>query len=176
MKLLITSEFRAPEPTKPFIIDIVKPFEMSAIIEPPLTNEPPPPPKEQPEAPERPSAGSIPIAFVNDSPKLPDLQPGKLELSDGAYLPLVRIQPAYPRRAMSRGIEGYTVVEFDITEHGLVSNPRVIEAYPGPVFNNASLTAISKFRFKPQVSNGSPVKAFGARNKFRFELSGTYSA
>ena len=77
----------------------------------------------------------------------------------------------YPRRAASRGIEGYLIVEFDITPQGLVSSPRVIEAYPDNVFNPASLTAILKFKYKPKVENGQPIAVYGARNKFTFELA-----
>ena len=171
MTLLITAEFEIPEPTKTFIIDIVKPFEMTDIPEPPLP-ESPPEPVAPPQPPKAEIGGTIPIGFEAEPIKLPGLEPGGLQLSDGTYLPLVQVQPAYPRRAMSRGIEGYTIVEFDITKEGLVKDPRIIEAHPSPVFNAASIAAIQKFKFKPRVEDGNPVTVYGARNKFRFELEG----
>ena len=35
---------------------------------------------------------------------------------DGEFIPLVKILPQYPRRALERGIEGYATVEFIITK------------------------------------------------------------
>lgn len=43
-----------------------------------------------------------------------------LQASDGEYLPIVKVQAAYPRRALQRGIEGYVVVEFTVTKQGSV--------------------------------------------------------
>jgi len=50
----------------------------------------------------------------NMRPKL-DLNIGAgLQATDGEYLPIVKVAPQYPRRALSRGIEGYVIVEFTI--------------------------------------------------------------
>ena len=32
--------------------------------------------------------------------------------TDGEYLPIVKVNPQYPRRAQTRGIEGYVIVEY----------------------------------------------------------------
>lgn len=92
-------------------------------------------------------------------------------LSDGPYLPLVKVQPTYPRTALSRGIEGYTIVEFDVGPDGSVRNPRIIESYPSGIFNESSLRAVMKFRYKPTVENGIPVFVTGVQNRFTFELT-----
>ncbi|MBO6704436.1 MAG: TonB family protein [Pseudomonadales bacterium] len=91
--------------------------------------------------------------------------------TDGAFLPLVKVQPIYPRRAQSRGIEGYTVVEFDVGPDGSVRNPRVIDYHPNTVFNATSINAVLKFRYKPKVENGTPVEVVGVQNRFTFELT-----
>src|SRR5690606_18067832 len=50
-----------------------------------------------------------------------------LDASDGEYLPIVKVQAQYPRRALQRGIEGYVVVGFTVTPQGTVRDPYVIE-------------------------------------------------
>jgi periplasmic protein TonB len=47
--------------------------------------------------------------------------------ADGEYLPLVRMEPTYPRRAAERGIEGWVTVEFTVTADGTVADPFVIQ-------------------------------------------------
>lgn len=41
-----------------------------------------------------------------------------LSASDGEYLPFVKVQPPYPRRAQSRGIEGHCIVAYTVTKQG----------------------------------------------------------
>lgn len=90
--------------------------------------------------------------------------------SDGEYLPIVKVAPTYPRRAAQRGIEGYVVVEFVVSTLGTVENPKVIDANPPNIFDNAALRAVSKFKYKPKMVDGKPVAVPGVRNIIRFEL------
>ena len=89
---------------------------------------------------------------------------------DGEYLPIVKVAPQYPRRAAQRGIEGYVVVEFDVTTLGTVANARVIESDPPNIFNRAAISAANKFKYKPKMVNGKAVEVKGVRNLIRFEL------
>ncbi len=91
--------------------------------------------------------------------------------SDGEYLPIVKVQPAYPRRALSRGIEGYVIVEFTVTKNGSVRDPVVIEADPENIFNSAATKAALKFKYKPRVIDGEPVEVPGVRNKISFAIA-----
>jgi protein TonB len=90
--------------------------------------------------------------------------------SDGEYLPIVKVAPVYPRRALTRGIEGYVILEFTVTRMGTVMNPVVIEAKPSGIFDRAALQAALKFKYKPKVVNGEPIEVRGVRNIIRFEL------
>ncbi len=90
--------------------------------------------------------------------------------SDGEVMPIVKVAPAYPRRAAQRGIEGYVVVEFTVSSLGAVVNPVVLEAEPPGVFDQAALDAVKKFKYKPQVTDGQAVDVPGVRNIIRFEL------
>ena len=89
---------------------------------------------------------------------------------DGEYLPIVKVAPQYPRRAAQRGIEGYVVVEFDVTTLGTVANARVIESDPPNIFNRAAISATEKFKYKPKIENGKAIEVKGVRNIIRFEL------
>ena len=51
---------------------------------------------------------------------------GGFGISDGEYLPIVKVQPQYPRRALSRGMTGWVIVEFTVTELGTVIDAMVV--------------------------------------------------
>lgn len=89
---------------------------------------------------------------------------------DGEYLPIVKVAPTYPRRAAQRGIEGYVVLEFTVTQLGTVEDPIVIEAEPPGVFDSAAIAAALRFKYRPKMENGQPIAVTGVRNIIRFEL------
>ena len=90
--------------------------------------------------------------------------------SDGEYLPIVKVAPVYPRRAQTRGIEGYVLLEFVVTRTGAVRDPRIIESKPPGIFDRAAVNAALKFKYKPKVVNGEPIDVAGVRNRITFEL------
>jgi protein TonB len=90
--------------------------------------------------------------------------------SDGEYLPIVKVAPVYPRRAQTRGIEGYVLLEFIVTKTGAVINPVVIESDPPGIFDRAAINAALKFKYKPKVVDGEPIDVAGVRNRITFEL------
>jgi protein TonB len=90
--------------------------------------------------------------------------------SDGEFLPIVKVAPQYPRRAASRGIEGYCTVEYTVTKTGAVRDPVVVDAQPEGIFDRASIQAALKFRYKPRVVDGEPVEVAGVRNRFTYTL------
>ncbi|MDH3642232.1 MAG: energy transducer TonB [Gammaproteobacteria bacterium] len=90
--------------------------------------------------------------------------------SDGEYLPIVKVAPVYPRRAQTRGIEGYVLLEFVVTKTGAVRDPVVIESKPPGIFDRAATQAALKFKYKPKVVNGEPIDVAGVQNRITFEL------
>ena len=90
--------------------------------------------------------------------------------SDRDTIPLVRVPPDYPARAVNRGIEGWVLVEFTITGTGSVKDAKVVDAKPGTIFNDAAVKAISRWRYNPKVENGQPVERRGVRTIIRFDL------
>lgn len=77
---------------------------------------------------------------------------------DGDVVPLTRIAPRYPRNAALKGIEGWVKVEFTVLEDGSVADPVVLDAKPGGIFNRAAIKAILRWKFKPKLVDGKPVK------------------
>ena len=82
----------------------------------------------------------------------------------------IRVQPQYPRIAITRNVEGYVDVEFDINADGSTQNIRVIEANPEGVFENVSLRAVAKWRYRAPMQDGKAVPVRGHRERLRFEI------
>ncbi|MEJ2417976.1 MAG: energy transducer TonB [Exilibacterium sp.] len=136
-------------------------------------DDPEEPPPEMPE-PEFDTPELNPDALNMSAPKVQaNLKVGGIGgfSSDGEYLPIVKVQPRYPSRALSRGIEGYVIVEFTVTKNGSVRDPVVVEAEPQNIFNRAATKAALKFKYKPRVIDGEPVEVPGVRNKITFAIA-----
>ena len=92
--------------------------------------------------------------------------------SDRDVIPLVRINPDYPQRALSRGVEGWVIVQFTITAAGTVKDAIVIDAQPKNMFDDAALKAIARWRYNPKVEEGVAVERIGVQTIIRFQLEG----
>lgn len=90
--------------------------------------------------------------------------------SDRDVMPLVRINPDYPQRALSRGIEGWVQVQFTITEQGSVADAIVVDSDPKNIFDEAALRAISRWRYNPMVEGGVAQARVGMQTIIRFAL------
>lgn len=91
-------------------------------------------------------------------------------LSDSDVLPLVRVEPIYPRRANERGIEGWVYLRFTITTAGTVRDPIVVDADPPNIFDRAATRAVLKWKYKPKMVDGKPVEQSGVEVVMTFEL------
>ncbi|MEZ5570502.1 MAG: TonB family protein [Halioglobus sp.] len=99
-----------------------------------------------------------------------DVSTGTMTQGDGEYLPIVKVAPIYPRRAQSRGITGYCIVEYTVTTSGAIRDPRAVDCQPAGVFDDASVKAALKFKYKPRVVDSEPIEVPGVQNKFTYEL------
>lgn len=145
--------------------------------EPPPPKEPPPPPKMQVENVNQPvsplpdlQTPQLDVPFSGSGVFLGGLRAGE-GMQDGQLIPLVRIQPQYPRRAALAGIEGWVKVEFTITETGAVTDPNVVDSKPPRIFDREAIRAILKWKFKPRVVNGQAVP-MRATQTIDFSLDG----
>ena len=76
------------------------------------------------------------------------------KIAVSGVVPLLRVPPKYPARAASRHIEGWVKVEFTIQTDGSVDDAVVAGSEPEAIFDDAALTAISKWKFKEKIVNG----------------------
>lgn len=90
--------------------------------------------------------------------------------NDRDVIPLVRINPDYPPRALSRGIEGWVQVQFTISETGSVIDATVVDSSPKNVFDDAAIKAISRWRYNPKVEGAVAVQRKGVQTILRFQL------
>ena len=90
--------------------------------------------------------------------------------SDRDVIPLVRISPEYPPRALQRGQEGWVKVQFTITPNGAVKDAKVVDADPKGVFEDAALKSIARWRYNPRVEGGINVERVGVQTIIRFQL------
>ena len=169
----------ASDPVKGNVLDFVRLKQEETVQKKERKPQKPPKPKEPPPpmAPQSASTDTSQTAsnfdFSADVNTDVDLAAGlALDSGDGEYLPIVKVSPVYPRRALSRGIEGYVIVEFTVTKSGTVSGPRVVKAEPEEIFNRAAMDAALKFKYKPRVVNGEAVEVVGVQNKISFQING----
>jgi protein TonB len=89
---------------------------------------------------------------------------------DGEATPIVRIEPKYPVQAARDGKEGWVRLSFTINEVGGVEDVDVIEADPKRVFDREAKRALRKWKYKPKIVDGKPVKQPGMRVQLDFTL------
>jgi len=89
---------------------------------------------------------------------------------DGEYLPIVKVAPVYPRRAISRQLTGECLVRYTVTAAGTVRGVEVVEdRCSDPVFREPSVEAARRFRYKPRVVDGEAIEVHGVQNLFHYE-------
>jgi protein TonB len=141
--------------------------------------EKPPPPEAAPPQPAppqlenaSPNAQKIAITAVPVETDIQMTGGFSLGVGEGDYLPIVKVAPIYPNRALTRGIEGYCVVEYTVTRQGTTKDPVVVpDQCTSSLFESASLSAALKFKYKPRIMDGEAVEVPGVMNKFTYEIT-----
>jgi periplasmic protein TonB len=133
---------------------------------PPPKNPPPPQLKVQAQQPQQqnPTPFNLPnlnlSANVTGGPFLGNFQAANLS-GDGELIPILRIQPQYPREAAREGLSGEVVVEAVVAPDGTVRTARVIRANPRGYFEQAALASVRKSKFRPKIVDGKAVEQTG---------------
>lgn len=85
--------------------------------------------------------------------------------------PVSRMNQQYPRRALTRRIEGFVVAEFtvDRSGHVVADSFEIIESSPPGVFDQAVERALLRWRFNPLTESGQAVP-FRTRQRLEFKL------
>ena len=98
-----------------------------------------------------------------------DSQLGDFSLAEGDFLPIVLVEPMYPRRAQSRGLEGHCLLELTVTALGTTADVRAVEC-SSSLFERSAVQAGMKFKYKPRVVNGTPVAVPNVRYRVTFQI------
>jgi len=137
--------------------------------------KPPKPPETPPETPPQdmdnidPNAPTINVAPPSVDTNMSIGGPGGMNIAEGDYLPIVRVAPVYPARALSRGLEGYVDMSFTVTTTGTVRDPIVLFS-TSSLFERAAMRAVLKFKYKPRVVDGVPVDVPGVKTRITFKI------
>ncbi len=86
-------------------------------------------------------------------------------------MPLHRVEPSYPSRALKRGIEGYVVMSFTIDETGRPTDIEVVEAQPKRMFERDAMRALRNWKYQPKLMDGKAVTQTGQSVKLEFRLA-----
>lgn len=160
------------------LVDFVRLKRDESIQRRQLKPKKPPPPDTPPPQPPTPQLENLnPNAekiAISAAPVETDIEMSggfSLGVGEGDYLPIVKVAPIYPQRALSRGIEGFCVVQYTVTKQGTTRDPFVIEDQcSSSLFHRASVQAALKFKYKPRVIDGQAVEVPGVQNKFTYEI------
>jgi protein TonB len=174
MQSLIDREYEQEDVSSRKIADIVVPereIEVNvAVVKPDKVEDPEEPP---PELEPLEVNFDTDMAVDNTAPMTAvsvEVSTSGMSSGDGEYLPIVKVAPIYPRRAQTRGITGYCIVEYTVTTSGAIRDPVAVDCSPSGVFERASVKAAEKFKYKPRVVDGEAIEVAGVQNKFTYEL------
>ena len=179
MAELISNSGRPPEkPAETVVIDIVmaKPDDATQLrkrVPPPPPPPPKQPPKVEPIEPDKANVDTDGLGF-----NMPTVDVGGASVNigsvgamrDGDATPIVRIEPKYPVQAARDGKEGWVKLSFTINEVGGVEDVDVIDSDPKRVFDREARRALSKWKYKPKIEDGKPMKQYGLTVQLDFKL------
>ena len=95
---------------------------------------------------------------------------GGIAAFDSDVIPVVQIAPNYPRRAKLAKLQGSVTLAVTIRPDGSVADAEVIEAEPKKIFDEAAVTAMLRWKFRPKIVDGQP-QAQRARQTIEFTLN-----
>ena len=84
--------------------------------------------------------------------------------------PIFRVNPIYPRQAALRNIEGFVILQFDIKKNGETDNISILQASPPQMFNSSAVQALKRWKYKPKLEDGRPVRQNHLKVQLDFNL------
>ncbi len=169
MRFLVTGEFKPPEEDASVgDIDISREDRDETLRtddparQRPERKEPPPPPQTI-QAVKPPKADTVQVN-LSDLTAV-EIDPNAGFTSDSDVQPVVRIEPSYPFKAAERGIEGWVIVKFTITENGTVENAQVVRCIENGSevsiqscdFRKEAEKAVNRWKYRPRTEGGTAV-------------------
>jgi protein TonB len=171
---------RAQDDKEQIVVEILTNPPESQVQERKRVPPPPPPPPKQPPKPQPPQPDN-----ADPTPGALTFNMGSINLGgsasgisgpgafgrDGDATPIVRIEPKYPIEAARDGKEGWVQLRFTINELGGVDDVEVIDAEPKRIFDREAIRALRKWKYRPKVEDGKPVRQPGIQVQLDFKLN-----
>ncbi len=144
---------------------------------------------EQPQVPEPPPRAQVSKSQLKTAMTLPevtvpdfgiDVEVDGLTISAPAIsefasnqqaMPLYRVEPRYPSKALKRNTEGYVVMTFTIDQTGKPTDITVIDANPKRMFEREAKRALKKWKYQPKVVDGRSTAQQGQSIRLEFKLA-----
>ncbi|HIF9227004.1 TPA: energy transducer TonB [Photobacterium damselae] len=159
-------------------------------VVPPKPEAPKPPPQIMPSQSKPTSVSTLPVASISalgldtsisgiavSAPKFGKIE-GAANLGAGINvgsnqqaMPLYRVEPRYPARALKQGAEGYVVLQFTIDTQGRPSDISVVEAKPRRLFERDAMRALRKWKYQAKIIDGQAVEQPGQTVKLEFKIN-----
>ncbi|MEM7543768.1 MAG: energy transducer TonB [Pseudomonadota bacterium] len=161
------------------IVDFVRVKKEEIVERKRIKPDKPPPPKAPPTRPPVPrlespkaAAQKVKVARIPVRTDIKLSHDGfSLGAGGGDYLPIVKVAPIYPQRALRRGIEGHCDVQFTVTRAGTTRDVKIVDGQcTSAAFEDAAISAALKFKYRPRVVEGKSVEVTGVRNRFTFRI------
>ncbi|WP_109260854.1 energy transducer TonB [Hyphobacterium indicum] len=132
---------------------------------------PPPPPQVERQAADLPSESLSTIVGSIPEFDAPDLNSGNVSfnISDRNAQPLVRIPPQYPPRAAERGIEGFCLMQFNVSPDGTPIDIVALEC-SSSMFERSSIRAVERWRYSPRIVDGVAQTRTGVQTRLDYQL------
>lgn len=91
--------------------------------------------------------------------------------SNQQAMPLYRVEPRYPAKALKRGAEGFVIMSFTIDETGRPVDIKVTDANPRRMFEREAMRALKNWKYQPKVVDGKTIAQVGQTVKLEFKLA-----
>ena len=88
---------------------------------------------------------------------------------DRGLIPLVRINPDYPREAQIAGREGQVILKFTVTATGTTQDIVVVQS-SSPEFEAPSIAALARWRYAPMLDGNKPVERRDVHTTITYQL------
>jgi protein TonB len=86
---------------------------------------------------------------------------GRVHIERNKSLPLQVVEqeyPAYPEKAKKQQLEDQVIVRYVIGKKGQVIDVQIIDHAKNSLFDDVTVDAIRKWRFRPMIQDGKPVE------------------
>ncbi|QFI37107.1 energy transducer TonB [Moritella marina ATCC 15381] len=85
-------------------------------------------------------------------------------------MPLYRVEPRYPSRAMKQGAQGWVKMSFTIDTLGRPVDIKIMDAKPRRLFNKSAVKALRKWKYQPQLEEGKAIMQVNQTVTLEFKL------